>query len=124
MTDAPTPDLTAPEQVKWHLDIACNHESGLIPTATRQLVEALSAKLEAAEDERNKWEAATHQSQQVYFAVVAERDAALGVLAKADDAMSVLENPVRSDDGFYDYFQHDIDPAIAAFLAARTKGGE
>ena len=36
-------------------------------------------------------------------------------IAKADALADALENPVRSDDGFYDYLQHDIDPALAAY---------
>lgn len=34
--------------------------------------------------------------------------------AKIKALVEVLENPVRSDDGLYDYHQTDIDTALAA----------
>lgn len=33
--------------------------------------------------------------------------------------VGIMSNPIRSDDGFYDYNQDDVDTALAAF-----KGGQ
>jgi len=36
-------------------------------------------------------------------------------IAKADALVELLAAPYSSDDGFYDYFQDDIDAALAAY---------
>ena len=36
-------------------------------------------------------------------------------IAKADALAEVMANPCRSDDSFYEYFQEDVDKALAAY---------
>jgi hypothetical protein len=49
-----TADIT-PENVARHLDLSHNHEAGLIPVATQNLLTALSARLAEVEAEQHKW---------------------------------------------------------------------
>lgn len=112
MTDTPTPDLTAPEQVDRLADsyVIPGMPEDCRPVITAATLRALSAKLKAAE---------------------AERDAALEALEPFSIMAGVLfaMNYELSDDVFSIKAKHgEVVLTFEAFLnarkAARTKGGE